>query len=291
MPLSVNAGFDEFLRRLTPLESQRTASKAHRLSVEKSLKAGMTVNAIRETGSFHHGTGVRNHCDVDVLVSIGDDRPGSSVTALGWVRDALKASFPYTTVRVSRPAVVVEFNGGAETWEVIPGFLTGRGGAARVYDIPGAATGWMDSAPSEHLQYVNDCNNAASTKGGAKKLARLAKAWKYYRNVPISSFYLEMRAAQHVATQATFIPVWDICQLLEKLDSHSLAGMNDPRKASGQFAACSSEANREAALSKLTTAAGRARRALDAYNEDPTDAQTAFFYLDLLFGGRFPSRL
>jgi hypothetical protein len=64
--------------------------------------------------------------------------------------------------------------------------------------------------------------------------------------------------------------------------------MNDPKGASGRFHACSSESNREDALSKLKTAATRARKALDANIAD--DPSTAFYYLDLLFGGHFPSR-
>ncbi|TDE33903.1 nucleotidyltransferase [Nonomuraea mesophila] len=240
-------------------------------------------------GSFNHGTGVRNHCDTDILVSLGSARPNSSDTALGWISAALQARFPYTPVRVSRPAVVIQFAGGDQTWEVTPGFITGRGGGnALVYDIPGAGTGWMDTAPLEHLSFVNACNEAERTKGGAKRLARLVKAWKYFNNVPISSFYLEMRAAQHVASETSFVPVWDICQLLEKLNQHKLADMNDPRNAAGRFYACSSEVKKVEALSKLSTAAGRARKALDAYRDKKEGV--AFHYLDLLFGGKFPSQ-
>lgn len=289
MERTIDQAFAEFLTRLTPLVSQRAAAATHRQSVDSSLKKSLTIRASWETGSFHHGTGVRNHADVDLLVSIGYPKPASSDTALGWVRDALKASFPYTTVRVSRPAVMVEFAGGQQTWEIIPGFLTNRGGVEDlVYDIPGAASGWIDTAPKAHLNYVNECNAIDTVKGGAKKLARLMKAWKYYNNVPISSFYLEMRAAEHVATQTSFIPVWDIWQLLNKLNIHQLAGMNDPKGVAGRFYACSSEVRRTEALSKLSTATSRAVKARDAYSAG--DPEKAFGYLDLLFDGKFPAR-
>jgi hypothetical protein len=286
---TVDQAFDIFLDRLTPLQSERQAAAKHRQSVEGAIKTAMTVRSFRETGSFHHGTGVRGQCDVDLLVSIGRDRPVSSDTALGWIKDALQARFPYTKIRVSRPAVVAEFGSKSEMWEIIPGFLTSRGGKdVLVYDIPGAASGWMDTAPIEHLHYVNECNQLPKTTGGAKKLARLAKAWKYYNNVPVSSFYLEMRAAQHVATQNSFIPVWDIWQLLNSLERHELAGMNDPKGAAGRFYPCSSDARKAEALSKLHTGATRADKALDAYRNGKSE--TAFEYLNLLFGGKFPSR-
>jgi len=287
MARTVAQGFDVFLERLTPLTSQRSAAAAHRSRVETSLKKSLSVLMMRETGSFHHGTGVRDFSDVDVLASIGNDKPGTSDTALNWVKNALLASFPTTTVRISRPAVVIEFASGAETWEVIPGFLRSSDPSV-LYDIPGSATGWIDSAPTAHLDYVNECNQKQGVQGAAKKLARLVKAWKYYCNVPVSSFYLEMRAAQHMATQTNFVAVWDVCLLLESLQGHGLAAMNDPKGRTGRFHPCSSDYRRTDALSKLATGATRARKALDAYQNDrPNDA---FYYLDLLFGGHFPAR-
>lgn len=290
MPRTVDQGFDALLERVTPTAAQRTAGASHRQSVKAALESALTVRNFFETGSFSNGTGVRNFSDIDALVSLGDTRPVSSYTALEWVKSALSKRFPLTPISISRPAVVVKFGGGYETWEVIPGFLTTRGGAKQyVYDIPGPSAGaaWIDSAPKEHLEYVNECNKAPH-KGDAKALARLIKAWKCFCNVPVSSFYLEMRCAQHVDTQDTYIHVWDVCQVLEKLNDHQLAAMNDPKGASGRIHACSSDSTRATSLSKLFTAAGRARKALDAHNDGDTD--TAFAYLDLLFGGQFPAR-
>jgi predicted nucleotidyltransferase len=287
MVLTVAQGFDAFLTRLVPLESQRKAAAAHRSSVETSLKNAMGVNLFREAGSFSHGTGVRSHCDVDLLVSL-KDKPATSATALDRVKNALSASFPHTSVHMSRPAVVVEFNTGEETWEIIPGFRKSSNDPA-VYDIPGVGgIEWMESAPHEHLAYVNGVNAETGIAGGAKKLARLAKAWKYYNNVPISSFYLEMRAAKYLSGQKSFIAVYDICLYLEHLVDIDIGAMNDPKGVTSRFYSCSSTARAEEALSKADTAATRARKALDAHNADkPADA---FYYLNLLFGEQFPSR-
>src|SRR5436190_865683 len=149
MARSVDEGFTEFLRRLTPTGAQRTAGAGHRASVKKALTDRLDVSTFSETGSFSHGTGVRNYSDIDVLVSLKGGRPGSSYTALGWVKSALEARFPRTPISIRRPAVVVAFGGGYETWEVIPGFMTARGGPnVYVYDIPSAVIngGWIDSS-------------------------------------------------------------------------------------------------------------------------------------------------
>lgn len=289
MARTVYEGFDTFLSWLTPLDSHRAAAARHRSSVEGSLSRAMEVLSFRQTGSFWHGTGVRYRCDVDLMVSVGGDRPASSDTALRWVRDALTVSFPITPVYVSRPAVVVDFAGGDECWEVIPGFITGRGGADYlVWDIPAPGGGWVDTAPVAHLDYVNACNQQPGAVGGAKKLARLLKAWKYYNSVPLSSFYLEMRAAQHMATQPSFSALWNLERVLSNLNASGLAGMRDPKSVAGMFHPCSSASTKSEALSKLDIAAGRAFKALCAHTDDDTD--TAFAYLQLLFNGHFPTR-
>jgi hypothetical protein len=288
MALSVAQGFETFLERLVPLESQRDASAKHRASVETSLNNALDVWQFREIGSFGHGTGLRGYYDVDLLVSL-KNKPETSATALQKVKTALAASFPSTTVRVSRPAVVVEFNGGAETWEIVPGYRKTSSGETVLYDIPGVGiVDWIDSAPMEHLDYVNEVNKMTNISGGAKKLARLAKAWKYYNAVPISSFYLELRAAKYVSGEKAFVPSEDICLYLEHLVNVDLADMNDPKGIAKRFSACSSAATKTEAKSKLNSAATRVRKAVDADKAGKTD--DAFSYFDLLFGGKFPAR-
>ncbi|MCX4708222.1 nucleotidyltransferase domain-containing protein [Streptomyces griseus] len=289
MALTVSQGFGIFLERLTPLQSERDAKARHRLSVETSLKGSTRfgVQLFRETGSFTHGTGIRNHCDVDLLVSMSGSQPTSD-TALNWVKDALKASFPTTAVEIRRPTVVVRFAGGVEQWEILPVFRTSSQSETPIYDIPGPASGWMSSAPTAHLDYVNSTNQQVGVVGGTKKLARLAKAWKYYNRVPISSFYLEMRAAQYMAAQKSFSAALYFCGYLEWLDKMDLADMNDPMGKAGRFSACSSVATRTIALSNLHTAATRARKVVTA--EQYGNGQSAFDYLGLLFGGQFPKR-
>jgi hypothetical protein len=224
---------------------------------------------------------------VDLLVILGG-KPGTSATALNWVKTALSNSFPYTTVAISRPTVKVLFNNGLETWEIIPGFRKNAGESA-VYDIPGVGnSNWLESAPIEHIKYVNEVNSIGGIVGGAKKLARLAKAWKYYNNVPMSSFYLEMRAAEYMSTQSSFIALHDVCYFLEHLDRIKLASMNDPKGLTSPFYACSSDATGTESLSRVNTAATRAYKALNAY--DSKNDADAFYYLDLLFGGTFPAR-
>lgn len=281
MTRTVANAFEAYLRSKTPTAAQRAAAARHRGSVERSISTSLGVHRFIETGSFSHGTGVAGFSDVDLLVSLNGSRPTASDTALRWVRACLAGSFPNTYVRVSRPAVVVPFAQGYETFEVIPGFVNDTRAEHR-YSIPAPGGDWIDSTPEAHLKYVSDVERSVA---GAKRLARLLKAWKYHNSVPISSFYLEMRAAEHMATQTGFLPVWDLSLVLAKLDEHRLAPMPDPTGNTGLIRATSSLSAAIEARSKVHTAAVRAREAQVAYSAG--EDVRALVYLDLLFNGGF----
>jgi Second Messenger Oligonucleotide or Dinucleotide Synthetase domain len=285
MATTVARGFSTFLTRLVPTDAQVSAASKHRQTVYDALNADPGLSRFPQTGSFSHGTGVRNYSDVDYMAVLKNVQPTSSDSALNKVRSVLQIRFPSTTVKVRRPAVVVEFASGAETYEIVPAYYKRGSGDERVYEIPGRASGWIESAPDTHVKYVTDANKSPS--GGAKALARLLKAWKYYRSVPISSFYLEMRAAEHMDGESSFVASIDLRNVLSKLSGHGLAALNDPSGLTGRIHACGTQAQKDDALSKLGTALGRANNAREA--EDAGSIRDAFYYWDQLFNGNFPA--
>lgn len=121
----------------------------------------------------------------------------------------------------------------------------------------------MKTHPKDHNSYVNEVNKKHS--GAAKKLARLAKTWKYKRSAPISSCYLEMRAAKYVDGETLWDLPQDVFRYLKHLQGISLAALNDPTGLGSRFNACSSDTNELDALSKLDTAVSRAGKANDYY--------------------------
>ncbi len=279
--------FENFLSWLVPTDANRAAAASHRSSLYSKLNSAYGLYRMFESGSFSHGTGVSGYSDVDYFVSLKTDRPAYSSSILTSVRDTLKERYPNTVIQVRRPAVVVNFGSGYETCEVIPAYAQGnvREGEMK-FLIPGVTTEWLESTPESHLKYVNSCN-AKPGEGYAKSFARLIKAWKYYRDVPISSFYLEMRAAKYISGQTTVVYAYDLAFFLEELSDGGLAAMNDPTGSTGRIEPCSSDAKRTEALSKLQTAATRARNALEANKKG--DNRTAFYYWDQLFNGHFPA--
>lgn len=287
MARTVSEGFDIYHSWLIPSDANRAKASSHRSSIEAKLESKFGLWRMYETGSWKHGTGVSGHSDVDYFISLKTNKTVYGSTILNNVKDAMQERFPNTPIYVRRPAVVLDFGGGYERVELIPAFPDKKlaDGSMR-YDIPGVADEWMESAPEAHLKYVDAVNNKAGVKKAAKKLARLAKAWKYECNVPISSFYIEMRAAQYMDSETCFVPDIDMKRFLESLLSHDLSAMNDPTGSTGRIKPCSSAANHADALSKLRTAVGRAQKAVACRESDP---RTAFGWWDYVFGGKFPA--
>jgi hypothetical protein len=96
-----------------------------------------------------------------------------------------------------------------------------------------------------------------------------------------------MRAANYIARQTSVNYAYDLSIFFNELLSADLADMNDPTGTTGRIRACSTDYNKQLAIKRLETAAGRARNALIAHRNN-NDSQ-AFYYWDLLFGGHFPA--
>ncbi len=244
----------EVTAKYTPSSSQFDGAKGHRESIQNRLNNSFGLHELFETGSLRHGTGVWLYSDADYMASLKGVKPSSEWTTLNKVKQELQTRFPSTTIVVRRPAVVCKFSDGDV--EVTPAYpIEGQGG----YWIPDPLGGWMKTHPKEHNKYVNDANRKHN--GAAKKLARQAKTWKYKCNVPVSSCYLEMRAAKYADGESAWLPVLDLYRFLDGLLSQRLASMNDPTGLGSRFNATSSDSNHVDAISKLTTAVSRARKA------------------------------
>ena len=285
---TVNQGFTTFLQRLTPTSGESTAAKNHRASIKTCLEGNFDMTSFFRTGSFGNGTSISGYSDVDYFAEIpACNLKVNSTLALREVKDALAKRFPNTGVSVSCPAVMVPFGTDAkESTEVTPAdYIKTTEDEYRVYDISDCSDGWMRSSPDAHNAYVREVNEDLGFK--VKPLIRFIKAWKYYRNVPISSFYLELRVTKYAEDGSSIVYAEDVKGVLSYLDSIDLRDMQDPKGISGYISPCSTDAKLEDAKSKLSTALTRAQNACDA--EDEGDIEKAFMYWNRLYAYKFPS--
>ena len=286
---TVDQGFRDFLQTLTPTAGESQAAKNHRASIQACLKSNFNMTRFFRTGSFGNGTSISGYSDVDYFAEIPTDKlKKNSTNTLREVRNALDRRFPNTGVRVNCPAVLVPFGTEAkQSTEVTPADYIGVTTRNRynVYEIPDCSDCWMRSSPDAHNAYVRAIDKDLNYK--VKPLIRFIKAWKYYRNVPISSFYLELRVAKYAEGESSIVYSIDVKAVFSHLDSIDLARMQDPMGVSGYISPCSTQAQLDDAKSKLATALTRAQKARDA--EVRGDTKEAFDWWNLLYAGNFPS--
>lgn len=287
MPRTIDEGFRDFHAKLTPSSGETAAAKKHRESIKQCIRARFGLNRYWRIGSFGNGTSISGFSDIDYMASIPSDKlKQNSTTSLTDLRNALAERFPYTGVHSACPAVVVPFGTDKkETTDVTPADRLSTSGRYPVYEIPDCKGGWMKSSPDAHNDYVGKIDRSLSNK--VKPLVRFVKAWKYYRNVPISSFYLELRIAKYASGESSILYAFDVERVFRELQRIGLARIQDPVGVSGYVSPCRTEAQLNVAKSKLATAVKRAAKAKAA--EKSGEIKDAFFWWNLLFDGKFPS--
>ena len=240
------------------------------------------------SGSFGNGTSISGYSDIDYLAEVStNDLSTDSTYCLNKLRNTLGDRFPYTGVGVRCPTVHVPFGTNAkDSTEVVLAFDSGRtSGGSTIYGIPDCMGSWKHAAPDAHKAYVLTQDIRLSNK--VRPLVRFIKAWKFYRTVPISSFYLEMRVAQYATEESTIVYSHDVKRFLCWLRDTGVARLQDPCGISGYVYPCKTDAQATEAISKLDTAATRATNALAC--EQAGKTSDAFDWWRLLYDDAFPT--
>jgi hypothetical protein len=292
MAKDLGANFEKYLTRLAPLPAELKKGASHKASVRSCLAKAFECYSLFETGSIHNDTGIKHYSDTDYFAVIPKDKlRNNSREQLRLTKEALQYTFWRTKkVQVNSPAVTIPFGTyRSEDLEITPCFFNGTIatplGDRKAYGIPNGDGGWMLSSPQAHKAFV--ANHDRRLKGQLRPIIKLIKAWKFERNVPIASFYLELRIASMFASRKRIYLASDLASILNFLCEKGLARVRDPMHVSGYVHACSTEEKRRITLSKLETAASRAHKACYYLDRDPA---RSLHYWKLLFGRNFPSR-
>lgn len=224
---TINGYLTGVIAEATPSDSARNRASSNRTAIESWLKQDLDAFRIFETGSWSHGTAATPWSDVDYFASMSHSRPRDSASDLELLRRSLSARFSSSAVHIDRPAVRVPFWDSPDV-EITPAHLNGDGD----YFIPDPhGAGWIKSNPIKHNQYVNDTRDEIPD---AKKFIRLVKVWNRRRIGPISSLYLEMRAAKYLRENKPFSLFPDLVFFFRHLQRIELADMNDPSTFDGR---------------------------------------------------------
>jgi hypothetical protein len=241
----------EFLWTLVPAQFDRAVASKRKEGIERLLStAAIKSDYLFESGSWSHGTAIAAKSDVDYVAWIDSARPSLPSSALSRLRQVIDESsyLDVYKVRTSSPVVSVEFYR-APHFEIVPAYYQRSVGDTLVFWIPGRGDEWVLSAPDAHLDYVNHHNDRLGKQ--VKPLVRLVKAWKYFAEAPVSSFYLEMRTAEYAAGESSIWFDIDLPAVFRRIIASGARDMNDPEGLVGRIPSCSSDEKRTRTLSLM----------------------------------------
>jgi hypothetical protein len=282
-------GINQYLTERAPNDREKAEVRRYRQRLHDILNTKYRLISFYQSGSFQHGTAVTPHSDVDYIARIHfEDKPLSSTTILNNIRQLLKDElYEAISVSVSRPTVTVQFPGLVTRYEITPAYLIrGTSDDDRVVSIPSPGGGWREAAPKAHTKFVAEVDRQRS--GNVRELARLLKAWKYEHGVPISSFYLEMRSAEHGKNNNFIWSLSSLKDIANKLITTNLAAMNDPTGLVSRINACSSESSRLTSMARLRDLHRNLDAARTAWLEGPSRRYEMNQALSAIWGPSFP---
>ena len=288
MPKTLDDGFRSFIDSVTPDSDMPDVPEDFRERIMDCLNDNFGLYAFFLGGSLLSGTHLRGYDGVDYFASLDEGRlPSNSDSFLGQVGHVLGACFTDRDVTVQAPAVVVPIDpGGGRVIRVVPARLAGRTPAGHyLYAVADGLDGWMTSSPDAHSAYVEALNS--DREGKLRPLIRLLKAWKRFRNVPVSSFYLELQCVSHVVGERMIVYTVDVRNVLELLWQDQFADVHDPKGISGLVPARLTYAGKKTAIARLRTALYHVSRAQEA--AEAGNVEEAFVYWDRTFHGHFPA--
>jgi hypothetical protein len=226
---------------------------------------------------------------VDYIARIHfEDKPLSSTTILNNIRQLLKDElYEAISVSISRPTITVQFPGLVTRYEITPAYLIrGTSDDDRVVSIPSPGGAWREAAPKAHTKFVAEIDRQRN--GNVRQLARLLKAWKYEHGVPISSFYLEMRSAEHGKNNDFIWSLSSLKDIANKLVATNLAAMNDPTGLVSRIHACSSESSRLTSMARIRDLHRNLDTAYTAWAAGPSKRYEMNQALSAIWGPSFP---
>lgn len=300
MPDEIDEAFARFDRAQRPGPDDLAEAREFRRIVLQALPDDAPVLRTVDAGSFAHGTAVRRHSFVDVIVVLAGARPRSVGRAVDVLRhsvpvEAMSALFANARV-LGADSLLVE-RVGAPGIRLIPAYeaaAAGSGAAARsasmgapsdVLWVPDAAHRWVRHRPAARSVLLDRIDD----DGSVRALIRLLLAWKHRQAVPVSSYYLETLAIRQALQQRSFSLLWDVCWIWEALAAGGLVPAPDPSSPS-QVKAVRPAASVGRALEAqfpIERAASSARSAVNAFM-DGDEARTGAS-LEALFGPEFPA--
>lgn len=286
MATTVISAFETFLSNLEITDLQGSTVSDRQTRVRGIIKDKMDVIDDFLTGSYKRSTMIRplKEADVDVFIVLDSDyfSKYSPRSLLDRVKAIYKDHYGQG-VDISRNGQAVTISYTDFKVDIVPSFKRSGGG----YLIPNSSDqSWIATNPKSHVEIWSEMNKRKDSR--LVPVLKALKRWKNTKCNTIRSFHLETLAIS--IFQPVQMQTWrhSILYFFDKARTSILLNLSDPAPGFGGYVdSYLSYSQKQALVSPIETAYGRARKAIDFENADkPKDAIEQW---KLIFGDAFPS--
>jgi hypothetical protein len=270
MHFRTNDALRMLAEKVEPTKAEIAAAERHFQTIRTRLEFAFDAKRFIRIGSHARNTAIKSHSDIDFLAVLPRKAAqwGSNLIApqtfLVKVANDLKDRYTTTSVRRDGQAIVLNFAGGDQAVDVVPGIFEGMHDSRPMYLIPGGGDDWISTSPESHDLIFDEANRRSG--GKLAGVGRLIKAWKYGRErpIPISSFFVDMLLAS--SDIAAGVKSYSQClySFFRLLAQRKGRGLQDPAQIGGIVAAAGTAATLEQLNSAVLTAYQRADAAMRA---------------------------
>lgn len=268
MTRKILKGFDEFLIMLNPLTFEHDKVNYQISKVESSLFKGFGPCSILGAGSTYNQTAIRHHSNNNIFIKIpSENLPICSNEALLILKETLLSTFnDNVKITINNMSVAIAFGVYAsETLMITPsisnGLIQTSIGEVETIKIPKYDCDWDIISPKAYQDFLDKENLRLNLK--LKPLIRLLKAWKFYNDVPINSFYLEMSLLRYVSAKNNIEYDIDICEYLQYLIKNQLAIIENLMGFSSIITNYRTKTEKENILAEINVGFKRAKKAVE----------------------------
>ncbi len=283
---TVEDGFHELIKKLNPKFSEPEYSESNLHLIEKLLQDNFDMSYMIRYGSGGHGTHIARYSAIDCFAVIPKDKlHEDSLKSLEKIHEILLPEFPDATIREGRPAIIVQFGGRTSDKHcIVPAYEIGEKNGQDVFGIPGPSGRWIQSCPGGHSAWINKLNDNLNKR--LRNMIRVIKAWNYYNDQPLWSFYIELCVADYFKSDYSILFSVDVRNFLKYLHQRGLKPF-EGSVGSNEVVYGTSKDDREAALAKIYAAVEMADKAVRC--EQTGNISEAFYWWRKVFNFRFPA--
>jgi hypothetical protein len=290
MALTTVDAFNQFYERIRPSSALLETVKQRKAAVTSALErafpssSDMRFKSATTIGSLGRGTASKPVDDLDLLVHIHVDNDlwersyrHDSKNFLYRVREAVDATSTVQKIGARGQAVRLFYADGLNVDIAAVEKCTDGS-----YALPNGSGGWQTTNPIAHADYLNRRN--AELSGDLKRFIQIAKQWNRAHSSRLSSFHLEMLAANTFSSLNN-----DRRNALEVFFNGIYYGLSvqDPAGHSGDLSSYLTPLQRDAVNASLLSAHKRAQEANAA--EARGDHEEAIRLWKIILGSDFPN--